>query len=219
MRRKPYYFLTALLCVLCTQTALAQRDAFKKNLNTEWRFAAFSELGTSSPVDLQYYDPDTDSYKVGKDNFFFTTFIGFTYEPRFNVINFEDRASISVGLPLTGRVLIDISENTGDLPLITGSVGIYGDFNMGHKSTFNNIAGNGYALGLGVDIERFFTGEVESMMISPMARFKVISLINSVYDYYFAVLIKAGIPTSFDAFDGTTKVGNQNFGVQLIFNL
>ena len=158
------------------------------------------------------YDLNTDDWTTYKTHFTYFNFLGLVYEPRFNLISFSDRASISLSVPLSGKVNVDLDD---DNIFVIGGLGGYADFNIGNRATFNNIDANGYALGVGMDIDKYFNGDVDGMVYSPAARLKIMSLINSVYDYYFGMMLKAGIPVVYDDASGGTSVGNKYFGIYI----
>lgn len=76
---------------------------------------------------------------------------GIGYEPRINLVDLQDKASISISVPFDFSLGLSVSEpddvvNTG---FFAASMGFFLDANYGNHSTFNNIDPTGIGLGIG----------------------------------------------------------------------
>jgi hypothetical protein len=169
------------------------------------RFMLLSEIGKTPLV--------ADQNDV-KQSYTYFTFAGFVVEPRYNVVSYADKASISFSVPLTARVMI--SDEIGDGGAGVFGIGLFGDYNIGNNATYNNIEKTGFSFGLGLDIDKSIPADIKTM-ISPKVRIGINSVINSVNNQKVLVMIKLGIPQPYETSDGEQSLANLNFGASLAF--
>jgi len=77
---------------------------------------------------------------------------GMSYEPRVNLVDFSDKASFSISTPMDFNLSLAYSTpndlvSTG---FFSASAGLFGDFNVGNHSTYNNISRKGFTISVGM---------------------------------------------------------------------
>ncbi len=81
---------------------------------------------------------------------------GVAYEPRVNLFNFRDRASISLSIPfdLVGGIVVSHPNDLVASGIGAASIGFFIDANIGNHSTYNNIEMNGSSFGIGYRLHK-----------------------------------------------------------------
>jgi hypothetical protein len=149
-----------------------------------------------------------------KSSYSYFTFAGFAFEPRYNLVSFTDKASISVSAPLTARLMI--SDEIGDGGTATLGIGGFADYNVGNNSTYNNIDKTGFSFGIGIDFDKGIRANLKTM-VSPKVRIGINSIINSITGKKVLAMVKLGIPQPYKNRDNEQVLANLNIGISFAF--
>ncbi len=149
------------------------------------------------------------------------------YNARFNIKDFDDKASIALTAPVDLSLGLGISYpndyvNTGFLTLASG---LFIDFNYGYHSTYNNIDKSGFTVGLGM---RVFKTPLFGISEDQDTKFQRLSFgpavraelkFDDANDLNRAYYLELGIPSRFD-YEGEKYLSNTyvNFGISKILN-
>lgn len=119
---------------------------FFQQVRAEWFFGLTPSF--------RVWDPESD-YET-RSTSMVVSLGGGGYEPRVNLYDIKDQASISVSVPLDFSLGLAITTpddavNTGFFAVSTGA---FIDFNLGNHSTYNNISKRGYSIGIGFRVHK-----------------------------------------------------------------
>jgi hypothetical protein len=148
-----------------------------------------------------------------KMSYTYLAVFGYTLEPRWNLKNFRDKASVSLNIPFKARLLAEVQEVN-----LIGAFGggAYLVYNKGFDATYNNIDKRGYSFGIGLDLEHwiFLTDEGKAWLKSPSLRFGYNSIINSYNNQNLKTVYKIGIPSRYEDESGVKQWSNMFFGLE-----
>lgn len=118
---------------------------FFHQLRSEWQF------GRIPAFDVDRIMSDGRRVAYGPHTVAVISLGGIGYEPRINLLDLKDKASISISVPFDFSLGLSVSEpndavNTG---FFAASMGFFLDANYGNHSTFNNIDPTGIGFGIG----------------------------------------------------------------------
>lgn len=99
------------------------------------------------PVGYSYYSNYRDTTTYGETSGG-TTLVSFTYEFRYNLYHYIDKASVSTSIPIAGS--LNIFEREGRMFSFT--LPVFFDANYGMHSTYNNIDRIGGHIGVGYQV-------------------------------------------------------------------
>ena len=143
------------ICLNAQNESEATEYSFiEKNFFQEMRSEWMMGLTPSFNVDWYSYDgPYLNSFEVST---LVISLGGVGYEPRLNIYNYQDKASISLSVPVDFSLGLSITTpddgvNTGFFAL---SSGLMLDANFGNHSTYNNVNRRGYAIGVGYRLHK-----------------------------------------------------------------
>lgn len=113
-------------------------------------------FGMVPAFDLKPYERNGTEFDRGEMSALVISLGGIGYEPRINLYDMSDKASISLSVPVDFS--LGLSVTTPDDAVNTGffavSTGFFLDANFGNHSTYNNVDMRGYAFGIGYRIHK-----------------------------------------------------------------
>lgn len=190
------------------------------NIFQQVRAAWFFGLTPSFKV----WDPESDFET--RSTSMVISLAGGGYEPRVNLYDIKDQASISLSIPFDFSLGLAVSTpndavNTGFFAVSTGA---FLDFNLGNHATYNNISKRGYSVGVGYRVHKApllgisdTNDKFSRLSVGPAVRFQYkrdFSNANNKVTY-----IEAGIPESF-VYGGEKHIANTYilFGLGRLLN-
>lgn len=200
--------------LLIAQNKTKSDYSFKeRNFFQEMRVSWIMGVGPSFNVQIKDNNGEIlDEFRVASQ---IVSLLGFGYDPRVNLLNLSDKASISLSVPMDLSLGLSITTpddgvNTG---FFAGALGFFVDANVGNHSTFNNIDRKGYAVGIGYRLYKApLIGISDGMYKFPRIatgvslRFKYKNdFRNGVNKLYY---IETGIPQQFEYKYGIKKYAN-----------
>ncbi len=204
---KIFLFLTIFISTLSASAfEIYQKPPPKQRPLNMFSVRVLSEFGASGKFTNDAGQKDFAEYFV---------FLGASYETRYNITNYSDRASVSVGAPISvdAVILDDLWLSTAIAPCL--------DFNYGRKSTFNNIRRSGFSIGTGYEFRRIFQVDYPKWMSGMVVRLGFNALVNSVTDSEYHFLIKVGVPKKFGVGENypvkNYNYSNLSFSINYVF--
>ena len=214
----PKLFATFLFACILTSAA-AQTDPnerfsfferkFFQEMRSEWMW------GMAPAFDLEPYTAhDGEIRDRGEMSALVISLGGFGYEPRINLYDYSDKASVSLSVPFDFSLGLSVTTpndqvNTGFFAVATG---FFVDANFGNHSTYNNVDMRGYSFGIGYRIHKaplFGISDVSydfdrlSTGFAVRAQFKRDTR-NDVNKVFY---VETGIPQQFK-YEGSTHIAN-----------
>jgi hypothetical protein len=188
----------------------------QKFFQHEIQFGVLNEVGRTPMFQTTYFEDDPDRENQEVDTYSdYISFFRLAYEPKLIVKQFEDRASISVSVPVS--VGLNIADRINDELFLTSRVGFFVDGNIGDLSTYNNIKRRGASFGVGVNgvIPLVDGGDVNNtmMLIAPHFRLGYVKTFNfrRASRISFYLFMSPGRMHDFEQLDGRVeqhRVGN-----------
>ncbi|MBI1307495.1 MAG: hypothetical protein GC181_12910 [Bacteroidetes bacterium] len=153
MQRTTIWILFSVMAIVSQAQNYGTKDKYTfldRNLFTSYRTEWFE--GVTPKFNVNYVSSDGQFKESFPANVAIISLVGMGFEPRINLINFRDKASISFSVPADAHLAISVSNPDDEVStgFFAASIGFFTDFNMGNHATYNNIDRKGYSVGIGL---------------------------------------------------------------------